>query len=156
MAIEGVAPLTVLAAAVPSTVATPLSATDIERFQSAMAAGPPSGAAPVNAAPAHAADNVSVANAALAANVPGLAADAQAVARTGTLGDTILSTLESSSTRVRNAWAEAGEALKQPDLRMTDMLNLQVKVLEASIQTELISKGINKANQSLDQMLRTQ
>ena len=133
MAIEGVVNATLPALPVlPKAAAAPIAA-DVSRFQNAMAAGPSVDAAAVNAAP----------------QMP-------APTRTGTLGDTILNTLESSSTQVRNAWAKAGQTLSRTDVNMSDMLKLQVTVLQASVTYDLVSKGISKANQSLDQMLRTQ
>ena len=133
MAIEGLG--RVAAIAEPLALAKPAAAgaADVERFQQAMASEPAASAVP-----------------------SGAASQVQPAGRSETLGDAILNTLESSSTQVKNAWASAGQALDRPDLRMTDMLKLQMTVLEASIQYDLISKGISKANQGLDQLLRTQ
>lgn len=110
-----------------------VSATDVERFQNAMATEPTVTAVAVNAA-----------------------FEPSQVNRTGSLGDVILNTLESSSSQIRSAWTEAGQTFNRSEVLMSDMLRLQMTVLEASIQYDLISKGISKANQSLDQLLRTQ
>jgi hypothetical protein len=139
MTIEAVGPATVIAAVTAPTTPTAAGTTDIERFQSAMLAAPSTAPVQPQSAPVAA------------------AADAlPPVTRGGTLGDVILDRLESSSTHVRNAWAEAEQTFNQTDLKMSDMLKLQMTVLEASIHYDLISKGIAKANQGLDQMLKTQ
>jgi hypothetical protein len=139
MAIEAVGPATMIAAALAPTSTPAAGVPDIERFQNAMAAAPSTPIAPAQPVPVAAAVEV-----------------LQPVARSGTLGDVILDRLESSSTHVRNAWAEAEQTFNRADLRMSDMLKLQMTVLEASIHYDLISKGIAKANQGLDQMLKTQ
>lgn len=139
MAIEAVGPATMIAATLAPTSTPAAGVPDIERFQNAMAAAPTMPIAPAQPVPVAAAADV-----------------VQPVARSGTLGDIILDRMESSSTHVRNAWAEAEQALSRTDLRMSDMMKLQMTVLEASIHYDLISKGIAKANQGLDQMLKTQ
>ena len=113
--------------------------TDVERFQNAMATDPTKSPSSAGAASGLATP------AAIAAASPDVS-----------LGDRILNTLETSSTRIRSAWAEADQALRRPDMQMTDMLRLQMTVLEASIQYDLLSKGISKSTQNLDQILRTQ
>ncbi len=144
MTIEAVGQASMIAAVTAQSAPGAAAATDIERFQNAMAAAPAS-------VPVQPQQTLVTAGA-----VPGAADVSAPVARGGTLGDMILDKLESSSTHVRNAWAEAEQTFNRSDLRMSDMLKLQMTVLEASIHYDLISKGIAKANQGLDQMLKTQ
>lgn len=46
--------------------------------------------------------------------------------------------------------------MSQQDLNMSDMLSLQMAVIQTSIQYELLGKGIGKTTQNLDQILKTQ
>ena len=133
MVIEGLGLAPVITDAAGLSKSETVSTPDIERFQNAMAMEPTATATAVNAA-----------------------FEPQQGTRTGSLGDVILNTLESSSSQIRTAWTEAGQTFTRSEVLMSDMLRLQMTVLEASIQYDLISKGISKANQSLDQLLRTQ
>lgn len=72
------------------------------------------------------------------------------------LGDSIISGLQSASQDMQSKWAYVSETLSGSDLGVTDALRLQMSVMQASVQYELISKGISKTVQNLDQTLKTQ
>lgn len=72
------------------------------------------------------------------------------------LGDSIISGLQSASQDMQAKWAYVSETLSGADLGVTDALRLQMSVMQASVQYELISKGISKTVQNLDQTLKTQ
>ena len=57
---------------------------------------------------------------------------------------------------MQSKWAYVSETLSGADLGVTDALRLQMSVMQASVQYELISKGISKTVQNLDQTLKTQ
>lgn len=136
--IESLAALAVSASATGAVGTAPALGSDVLRFQSAMAAAPSPVAGPAERLPVDLADTGSVRPA------------------SGSLGDAILGALDSNSSQLRTRWSQAAQALEQPNLQMSDVVRLQMAVLESSIQFELLSKGITKANHSLDQLLRTQ
>ena len=72
------------------------------------------------------------------------------------LGDSIISGLKSASDDIHAKWAHVTEALAGQEITVTDALRLQMSVMQASVQYELISKGISKTVQNLDQTLKTQ
>jgi len=72
------------------------------------------------------------------------------------LGDAILQTLQAASTQMQTSWSQAAEIVQAPNLQMADMLQLQMAVIQTSIQYELLGKGIGKATQNLEQILKTQ
>lgn len=130
---------------------------DVERFQAVLAAGDPGAANPATPAPGPAVlapAQAAVDPAVAAGGGSGVAGDPST--RPASLGSVILETLESSSSKVKTAWSQSAQSLERPDLPMTEVLRLQMAVLEASIHYDLMSKGISKSNQSLDQLLRTQ
>ena len=73
-----------------------------------------------------------------------------------TLGDAILNTLQTASTEMQQNWQKAAEVVAGKELNMADMLQLQMTVVQTSIQYELLGKGISKSTQNLDQILKTQ
>ena len=75
---------------------------------------------------------------------------------TNTLGEAILNTLQSASTQMQQSWQQAAEVVAGKDINMADMLQLQMTVVQTSIQYELLGKGISKSTQNLEQILKTQ
>lgn len=73
-----------------------------------------------------------------------------------TLGEAILNTLQSASTQMQQSWQQAAEVVAGKDINMADMLQLQMTVVQTSIQYELLGKGISKSTQNLEQILKTQ
>jgi hypothetical protein len=124
----------------PSTAAPtiPASAGDAEHFRALM-----------NAVPA----NVSQPSSAAELGRPlavGTGADSPSI------GQSILTTIQDLSADTRARFAKAEEVLSKPDLTMTDMMSLQVTLLQTSVQFEIASKGITKLAQNVDAVLKTQ
>ena len=130
-----------LSASSPSAMPAPIAgASDVERFRNALMAAPPTDvASPMPLA------------------VGGDPAFPVAASPTKTtLGDAILDTLQTASTQMTQTWQQAAQAVSHQDLNMSDMLSLQMAVIQTSIQYELLGKGIGKTTQNLDQILKTQ
>lgn len=72
------------------------------------------------------------------------------------IGQSILTTIQDLSADTRARFAKAEEVLAKPDLTMTDMMSLQVTLLQTSVQFEIASKGITKLAQNVDAVLKTQ
>lgn len=72
------------------------------------------------------------------------------------IGQSILTTIQDLSADTRARFAKAEEVLNKPDLTMTDMMSLQVTLLQTSVQFEIASKGITKLAQNVDAVLKTQ
>lgn len=73
-----------------------------------------------------------------------------------TAGDAILTGLKAASSDISQAWLQATQAASQPSMSTAQMLGVQATLLQASVHFELLSKGITKTTQSLDQILKTQ
>ena len=71
-------------------------------------------------------------------------------------GDSILDGLQKASAEMNQSWAQAAKAIGKPELSSSDMLRLQLTLVQASVHFELFGKGISKATQNLDQILKTQ
>jgi type III secretion protein I len=115
-------------------------APDVARFQAAMASPTEApDAAPVNATSASS-----------------LQVDAPTVPKPASLGDAIIASLQSASVDVQAKWGHVSSMLANKELSITEALNVQMNVLQVSVQYDLISKGITKTVQNLDQTLKTQ
>jgi type III secretion protein I len=125
-----------IAAASPGSVA----ASDVQRFRSALNTDDATPAV-AHATPSPR-DAVSVAPHAAQAPV--------------TAGDAILSGLKTASADISQAWLQATQAAGKPSISTAEMLGVQATLLQASVHFELLSKGISKTTQSLDQILKTQ
>ncbi len=73
-----------------------------------------------------------------------------------TVGDAILSGLQSASQDLSQSWTGATAALSQSELTVADVLRWQQVLLQSSIQYELLGKVISKSTQNLDHVLKTQ
>jgi type III secretion protein I len=73
-----------------------------------------------------------------------------------TLGDAILSGLKSASADISRNWTETASAVSNPMITTSEMLRLQVTLIQTSVQYELLGKGISRSTQNLDQILKTQ
>lgn len=107
-------------------------AADVSRFQSALQ-GEPGLQAATQASTGHAASS-----------------------ETGTLGDAILSGLKSASDDLGQRFKQAQTLLGNQDLSVADAMRLQLSIMQASMQYELINKGVSKMSQNIDQVLKTQ
>ena len=72
------------------------------------------------------------------------------------LGDAILSGLKSASDDLDQRFTQAQNMLAGPDLGVADAMRLQLSIMQASMQYELINKGVSKMTQNIDQVLKTQ
>jgi len=107
-------------------------ATDVSRFQAALK-GEPGLPPPTPPSTGHAASS-----------------------ETGTLGDAILSGLKSASDDLGQRFNQAQTLLGNQDLSVADAMRLQLSIMQASMQYELINKGVSKMSQNIDQVLKTQ
>jgi type III secretion protein I len=82
--------------------------------------------------------------------------DAKPLNASPSLGDSIIAGLQSASNDVQAKWGHVSGLLANKELSMTEALNVQMSVLQVSVQYDLISKGISKSVQNLDQTLKTQ
>jgi type III secretion protein I len=73
-----------------------------------------------------------------------------------TLGDAILTGLKSASDDLGQRFSQAQSMLTGPDLSVADAMRLQLSIMQASMQYELINKGVSKMTQNIDQVLKTQ
>ena len=73
-----------------------------------------------------------------------------------TLGDAILTGLQSASDDLGQRFSQAQTMLTGPDLSVADAMRLQLSIMQASMQYELINKGVSKMTQNIDQVLKTQ
>ncbi len=77
-----------------------------------------------------------------------------------TLGEGILSTVTTVGTDLQGAWTQVQEGLavsEATDLLSTaELMTLQFKMLTFNTLNEVVSKGVAKATQDLDQLLKTQ
>ena len=77
--------------------------------------------------------------------------------KVSTLGDQILGGLQGFSRDYQQAWSTVSATLESgADLRMPDMLKLQMGLTQMSIQYELVGKAISRSTQNLDQLVKLQ
>ena len=81
---------------------------------------------------------------------------AAAVQNPASMGDAIIAGLQAASADVQSKWGHVSTLLANKELSITEALNVQMNVLQVSVQYDLISKGISKTVQNLDQTLKTQ
>lgn len=74
----------------------------------------------------------------------------------GSLGETLVNTMNDLSADTRQRFEQVGQLLSQPNLTMSDLMSMQFTLLQTSIQFEIASKGISKVTQNLDSILKTQ
>ena len=74
-----------------------------------------------------------------------------------TMGDNILTGMESMSSEYRQAMTKVNAALDSSgDMTISDMLRLQMGLMQISVQHELVAKGISRSTQNLDQLVKIQ
>jgi len=101
--------------------------------------------------------------AAAVSGTSGLEAVAPGTAVPGTgnpssIGDRILLGMQGISSEFRENWMRVTETLSGdgPELRMQEMLSLQLQITEASVQVDLVGKLASRATQNFDQLVRVQ
>ncbi len=99
---------------------------------------------------------------------PGGTDPAAGVARTGDaadaparsnlmLGDSILQGLNTMGSDIQHSWQFVNEALANNQTpSVSDMLKIQVAMIGASMNHELVSKCVSRATQNLDQLVKLQ
>lgn len=75
----------------------------------------------------------------------------------GTLGDAILGKMENVRQRFEAVVVDAHDAIEKMNApSVQDLLAVQFKLLTASLEVEVISKGVGKAVQHVDQLTKLQ
>lgn len=73
------------------------------------------------------------------------------------IGDRILSGMQSLSSDVQQSWQTVKTALDNPgNMTTAEMLKLQMGLTQMSIQYDLVGKAISRSTQNLDQLLKMQ
>lgn len=91
---------------------------------------------------------------------PDLVPPSGARAAPATLGEGILSTITTLGADLQASWTDVKEGLsasETPDLlSASELMTLQFKMLSFNALNEVVSKGVAKATQDLEQLLKTQ
>ena len=73
------------------------------------------------------------------------------------LGDSILSGMQNLSSDFQQSWRAVNTALDSSSMMtMSDMLKLQIGIVQMSIQYDLVGKAISRSTQNLDQLVKMQ
>jgi type III secretion protein I len=74
-----------------------------------------------------------------------------------TLGDAILSGMQNLSADFQQSWKTVNAALDGGDLMtMSEMLKLQMGLVQVSIQYDMVGKVISRTTQNIDQLVKMQ
>jgi type III secretion protein I len=75
-----------------------------------------------------------------------------------TPGDSILEGMKGLGSDFRESWSALRTALEGPmdKMTITDMLRLQLQMVQISVQVELVGKAISKATSNIDQLSKLQ
>ena len=73
-----------------------------------------------------------------------------------TMGDAILSGLRGVSSDVSEKWNAVSRALDMPNMQTADLLRLQLKVSQMSVEYDLVGKAISRSTQNVDQLVKLQ
>src|SRR5690606_11514616 len=73
-----------------------------------------------------------------------------------TLGNQILQSLQGSATEFAQKWQNIAGGLEQiaAEPKMADMMRVQAELLQVSVHYELVGKGISRATQDVDSLVR--
>jgi hypothetical protein len=84
--------------------------------------------------------------------------ETNSAASTHTLGDVIISRLDVIGTNYKNNVANVHALLEQPpgNLRLTDLLKVQLEMAAVSLEVELVGKSVSKTVQHIDQLSKLQ
>ncbi len=126
----------------PSSIAAPADPVAVQRFGDSLAAAPvPAGSIPsVGATP----DSGAVLRTQDAPRIP------------GTLGDNILKGLQNVSEDFRKSWSNVNATLDGKVDTISELLKLQMSMAQMSLQFELVGKGVSRATQNIDQLVKLQ
>jgi hypothetical protein len=124
----------------------PVAPSDAERFQAALKAPAVGSGGDAVAYPvANAAVNSATTSGASGSGI-----------KTRSVGDAILDSFTQSASGVSRQWTEATQAVMRPDLTATELLQVQVKLINVSFELELLNKAVSKTTSNLEQTLKTQ
>lgn len=74
-----------------------------------------------------------------------------------TMGDSILSGMQGLSAEFQQSWTTVNAALQSgSEMSTTDMLRMQMGLVQMTIQHEFIGKTVSRATQNLDQLVKLQ
>lgn len=74
-----------------------------------------------------------------------------------TMGDQILNGLQTVSSELKQSISDVSAALKPGvDVSVSDLLRVQMGLMQVSVTYELVGKGISKSTQNLDQLVKLQ
>lgn len=73
-------------------------------------------------------------------------------------GDRVLGGMQNVSNEFRSHWTQVSDMLRagSVELDMKDLLKLQMHMAQASVQYEMVGKGVSRATQNFDQLVRVQ
>ena len=74
-----------------------------------------------------------------------------------TMGDQILNGLQTVSSELKQSISDVSAALKPGvDVSVSELLRVQMGLMQVSVTYELVGKGISKSTQNLDQLVKLQ
>lgn len=75
----------------------------------------------------------------------------------GTLGDAILGGIKNASADFQDKWASVQSVLEGGKLTsVSEMLKLQLGVVQMSVQYEVLGKAVSRSTQNIDQLVKMQ
>ena len=87
----------------------------------------------------------------------GAAEATKALAGPSSLGERVLTSLQSASSGFKEQWQSVQSALQSDQtLRMREMMAMQLQVTQMSVQYELLGKVVSRSTQNVDQLVRIQ
>lgn len=80
------------------------------------------------------------------------------VAASGSVGDKILNGMQSVSNDFRETWSRVSDTLRHDsrEMSMQDILGLQMHLVQAAVQYEMLGKAVSRSTQNFDQLVRVQ
>lgn len=89
--------------------------------------------------------------------LPAAAADPAVAGGPRSLGDSILNGMQNLSTDFQQSWRTVQAALDGGvQMTMSDMLKLQMGVVQMSVQYDMVGKAISRSTQNIDQLVKMQ
>lgn len=79
------------------------------------------------------------------------------IIKSATLGDAILGGIQNLSSEFQQSWRTVHAALESGNqMTMTEMLKLQMGLVQVSVQYEMMGKAISRSTQNIDQLVKMQ
>lgn len=74
-----------------------------------------------------------------------------------TLGETVLRGMQNVSTDLQQSWSKVGQVLDgNSSLSVSDLLKVQMGLIQTSVQFEFMGKVVGRSTQNLDQLVKLQ